>query len=148
MIGDGAGDQDRRRGDRLGSLLAESTRIVVMVDDFVGFREWERLDNQLRHKLADAETVRPQMRELWARVTVEILPVIAWAVRSRAGEADEIVPIVPAQLRIGPFDEVVADRTMIRIASLSFLDEDERRLLGRDSVLRRKLEWYAEKMET
>jgi hypothetical protein len=35
---------------------------------------------------------------------------------------------------------------MIRIASMSFLDEDERRMLSRDSSLRRKLEWYAEKL--
>ena len=71
---------------------------------------------------------------------------IAWAVRTRPGESDEIVPIVPVEMRVGPLDEVVPDRTMIRIASMSFLDEDERRFLSRDSVLRRKLEWYAEKV--
>lgn len=137
---------DRRAGDRLSSLLAESAWIIILVEDFVGFREWERLDNQLRNKLAEPAVLRPQMRELWERVQVEILPVIAWAVRSRPGESDEIVPIVPAQMRVGPFDEVVPDRTMIRIASMSFLDEDERRFLSRDSFLRRKLEWYADKL--
>lgn len=142
-VGDGG---ERRTGDRLSSLLAASAWIVVLVEDFVGFREWERLDNQLRNKLAEPAVLRPQMRELWERVHVEILPVIAWAVRARAGESDEIVPIVPAKMRIGPFDEVMPDRTMIRIASMSFLDEDERRMLSRDSSLRRKLEWYAEKL--
>lgn len=142
-VGDGG---ERRTGDRLSSLLAASAWIVVLVEDFVGFREWERLDNQLRNKLAEPAVLRPQMRELWERVHVEILPVIAWAVRARAGESDEIVPIVPAQMRIGPFDDVMPDRTMIRIASMSFLDEDERRMLSRDSSLRRKLEWYAEKL--
>lgn len=137
---------EHRVGDRLSSLLAESAWIIVLVEDFPGFREWQRLDNQLRNKLAEPAVLRPQMRQLWERVQVEILPVLAWAVRTRPNESDEIVPIVPSQMRVGPFDEVVPDRTMIRIASMSFLDEDERRFLSRDSIIRRKLEWYAEKL--
>ena len=67
--GDDAG-VERRGGDRLSSLLAESAWIIVLVEDFVGFREWQRLDNQLRNKLDEPAALRPQMRELWDRVQV------------------------------------------------------------------------------
>ncbi len=134
-------------GDRLSSLLAASGWIVVLVDDFAGFRDWERLNNQLENKLGDPVALRAQMREHWERVFIEVLPVIAWAVRSRAGESDEIVPIVPWLMRLGPPDEIVPQRTMFRLTSESLLDEDERRLLSREGVLRRKLEWYAERVQ-
>lgn len=139
---------ERRRDDRLGALLAESAWIVVLTDDFAGFREWERLDNQLRNKLADAQALRAEMRPLWEQVHVEILPVIAWAVRSRRDEPDDVVPLVPDAMRIAPVEEVLGRRTMVRLASISFLDEDERRFLSRDGHLRRKLEWYHEKVQS
>lgn len=145
MSGSEAGD--RRRGDRFGALLAESAWIVVLTDDFAGFREWERLDNQLRNKLADAPSLRAEMRPLWEQVHVEILPVIAWAVRSRPDEPDEVVPLVPTAMSLAPIDDALDGRTMVRLASLSFLDEDERRFLSRDGHLRRKLEWYHEKVQ-
>ena len=135
-------------GDRLSSLLASTGWIVVLADDFSAFREWERLNNQAENKLGDLVALRAQMREYWDRVTIEVLPVIAWAVRSRAGESDEIVPIVPWMTRIGPPDEIVPQRTMFRLSSESLLDEDERRFLSRDGILRRKLEWYAERVRT
>ena len=134
-------------GDRLSSLLAASGWIVVLVDDFAGFREWERLNNQLENKLGDPAALRAQMREYWERVFIEVLPVVAWAVRSRAGEPDEVVPIVPWLMRLGPPDEIVPQRTMFRLCSESLLDEDERRVVSREGVLRRKLEWYAERVQ-
>ena len=134
--------------DRLSSLLAASGWIVVLVDDFAAFREWERLNNQADNKLGDPVALRAQMREYWDRATIDVLPVIAWAVRSRAGEPDEVVPIVPWQMRLGPPDEIVPQRTMFRLTSESLLDEDERRFLSRDGILRRKLEWYAERVRT
>jgi hypothetical protein len=136
------------RADRLGALLAESAWIVVLTEDFLGFREWERLDNQARNKLAEPAAVRDAMRPLWEQVHMQILPVVAWAVRSRPGESDEVVPLVPDAMRIAPVDDVLGTRGMVRIASISFLDEDERRLMSRDGVLRRKLEWYHEKVQS
>jgi hypothetical protein len=138
---------ERRRTDRLGALLAETGWVVVLTDDFGGFREWQRLDNQLRNRIGDAAELRSEMRALWEQVHVEILPVIAWAVRSRPGEADDVVPLVPDAMRIAPIDEVLGTRTMVRLASMSFLDEDERRFLARDGMVRRKLEWYHEKVQ-
>lgn len=138
---------ERRRGDRLGALLAETGWIVILTDDFMGFREWGRLDNQLRNKLGDAAELRAAIRPLWEQVHVEILPVLAWAVRSRPNESDDVVPLVPDAMRIAPIDEVLGTRTMVRLASMSFLDEDERRLLSRDGMLRRRLEWYHEKVQ-
>ncbi len=131
---------------RFGSLLAAEGWIVLYVDDFAGYREWERLANQVRNKLANPNDLRDQLRDLYARVFIEVLPVIAWAVRSRDGESDEIVPLVPWMNQVGPADEIVTQRQMIRLASFTFLEEDERRLIIRDGMLRRKLEWYAEKV--
>lgn len=131
---------------RLGSLLAAEGWVVLYTDDFTGYREWERLANQVRNKLANANELRDQLRDLYARVFIEVLPVIAWAVRSRAGESDEIVPLVPWMNQVGPADEIVTQRQMIRLVSFTFLEEDERRLVVRDGMLRRKLEWYAEKV--
>ena len=54
---------------------------------------------------------------------------------------------VPDAMRIAPIEEVLGTRTMVRLASMSFLDEDERRFLTRDGHLRRKLEWYHEKVQ-
>lgn len=139
---------ERRRSDRLGALLAETGWIVVLTDDFGGFREWVRLDNQIRNKLGDVAALRAAMRPLWEQVHIEILPVLAWVVRSRPNEADEVVPLVPDAMRIAPVDEVLGTRTMVRLASMSFLDEDERRLLVRDGMVRRKLEWYHEKVQS
>ncbi|MBL8701414.1 MAG: hypothetical protein JNK67_23755 [Alphaproteobacteria bacterium] len=131
---------------RFGALLAAEGWIVLYVDDFSIYREWERLANQIRNKLANPAELREQIRDLYGRAFVEALPVLAWAVRSRAGESDEIVPLVPWMNRVGPADEIVTQRQMIRLVSVTFLDEDERRMLTRDGILRRKLEWYAEKV--
>lgn len=130
---------------RFGSLLAADGWIVLYVDDFAAFREWERLANQLRIRLGNPAELRELMRDLHGRVFIDVLPVIAWAVRTRGTESDEIVPLVPWLNRMGPADEIVTERQLIRMASITFLDEDDRRALTRDGVLRRKLEWYAEK---
>ncbi|MBM3523967.1 MAG: hypothetical protein FJX57_13505 [Alphaproteobacteria bacterium] len=130
---------------RFGALLATDGWIVLYVDDFAAFREWERFANQLRIRLGNPAELRELMKGLHDRVFIDVLPVIAWAVRTRGGESDEIVPLVPWMNRIGPADEIGTERQFIRMASISFLDEDERRALTRDGVLRRKLEWYAEK---
>jgi hypothetical protein len=134
-------------GDRLSGLINASGWIVILVDDFHSFREWERLQEKIDARTGDGAQLRQEARPLLESVHVEILPILAWAVRTRPDDPDEIVPLVPWNSRVGPPDDIVAERHMLRMTSLSFLDEDERRLLTRDGIVRRKLEWYADKVQ-
>jgi hypothetical protein len=134
-------------GDRISSLMAAQGWIVIFTDDYAAFREWERLENQFRNRMGDIAELKKAMAKFHDQVMIEILAVLAWAVRSRPGDADEVVPIVAWQSRLGPPDDIVANRQMIRMASDRFLDEDERRFLVRDGMVRRKLSWYQDRIQ-
>ena len=134
--------------ERLSSLTPTEGWVVMMTDDLHGWRNWLRLESRLRGRSGDEDEiadVKKEIAELVKQVELEFRPVIMWAVRSRADQDDEVVPLVPTDGGLVPADAVEAGKQVIKLASWVFLDEDERRFVLRDGVLRRKLEWYGDK---
>ena len=133
--------------ERIHSLTPATGWTVMLIDDLHGWREWERLESRLRGRSddPDAGTIKREIAELYKTVELQVRLVVSWAVRSRPDSDDEVVALVPTEARLVPADAVESGLQIVKLLSFSWFDEDERRYLIRDGVLRRKLEWFADK---
>lgn len=133
--------------ERLHSLTPATGWAVLLVDDLHAWREWHRLESRARGRSddPDAAALKREIAELHKTLELEVRLVVSWAVRTRGETDDEIVPLVPIEARLVPADAVEGRLQVVKLLSFSWFDEDERRFLNRDGVMRRKLEWFADK---